>query len=41
VTATSPSTVLEGGVRNGIPPGARQTVVTGQESFQYGQGVTY
>ena len=41
VTATGPSTVLEGGVRNGVPPGARQTVVTGMDSFQYGEGVTY
>jgi hypothetical protein len=41
VTATSPATVLEGGVRGGIPPGASQTVLSGPGGFEFGQGVKY
>ena len=38
VTTTSPSTVLEGGVRNGQPPGAQQTLLTNLGDFAFGTG---
>ncbi|HEY6330934.1 MAG TPA: hypothetical protein VI756_16500 [Blastocatellia bacterium] len=41
VTATEPTTVLEGGVRGGDPPGSPQTLVTDRSAFNYSTGAPY